>query len=81
MCLHEILFNVKFTFLGGAMKPSNVEPLWVHVTCAWFQPEVSFLSDEKMEPAVGILRIPERSFIQVECCGWSYSYVTQFFLQ
>ncbi|KAJ8638789.1 hypothetical protein MRB53_015483 [Persea americana] len=51
---------------GGAMKPSNVEPLWVHVTCAWFQPEVSFLSDEKMEPAVGILRIPERSFIQ-EC--------------
>ncbi|XXG89994.1 hypothetical protein AAC387_Pa12g1868 [Persea americana] len=50
---------------GGAMKPTEVEPLWVHVTCAWFQPEVCFASDEKMEPAVGILRIPERSFTQV----------------
>ncbi|KAK9291988.1 hypothetical protein L1049_019940 [Liquidambar formosana] len=36
---------------GGALKPTDVETLWVHVTCAWFQPEVSFSSDEKMEPA------------------------------
>ncbi|KAG2275365.1 hypothetical protein Bca52824_057920 [Brassica carinata] len=24
---------------GGALKPTDVETLWVHVTCAWFQPE------------------------------------------
>ncbi|KAJ4954597.1 hypothetical protein NE237_011380 [Protea cynaroides] len=50
---------------GGALKPSDVDDLWVHVTCAWFQPEVSFSSDEKMEPAVGILRIPSHSFVKV----------------
>ncbi|CAL5364551.1 unnamed protein product [Camellia sinensis] len=49
---------------GGALKPTDVESLWVHVTCAWFQPEVSFSSDEKMEPAVGILRIPSNAFIK-----------------
>ncbi|KAI0524193.1 hypothetical protein KFK09_003557 [Dendrobium nobile] len=46
---------------GGALKPTDIEELWVHVTCAWFQPEVSFLSDEKMEPAVGILNVPLQS--------------------
>lgn len=50
---------------GGALKPTDVEPLWVHVTCAWFQPEVSFASDEKMEPALGVLRIPSNSFVKV----------------
>ncbi|XP_010266518.1 PREDICTED: histone-lysine N-methyltransferase ATX4-like isoform X2 [Nelumbo nucifera] len=50
---------------GGALKPTDVDSLWVHVTCAWFQPEVSFSSDEKMEPAVGILRIPSNSFVKV----------------
>ncbi|CAI9762478.1 unnamed protein product [Fraxinus pennsylvanica] len=50
---------------GGALKPTNVKPLWVHVTCAWFQPEVSFASDEKMEPALGILRIPSSSFVKI----------------
>ncbi|XP_042485997.1 histone-lysine N-methyltransferase ATX4-like [Macadamia integrifolia] len=50
---------------GGALKPSDVDELWVHVTCAWFQPEVSFASDEKMEPAVGILRIPSHNFVKV----------------
>ncbi|KAK6936693.1 PWWP domain [Dillenia turbinata] len=50
---------------GGALKPTDVETLWVHVTCAWFQPEVAFSSDEKMEPAVGILRIPSNSFIKI----------------
>jgi hypothetical protein len=50
---------------GGALKPTDVEPLWVHVTCAWFQPEVSFSSDEKMEPALGILRIPSNSFVKI----------------
>ncbi|CAK7324163.1 unnamed protein product [Dovyalis caffra] len=49
---------------GGALKPTDVETLWVHVTCAWFQPEVSFASDEKMEPALGILSIPSNSFVK-----------------
>jgi len=40
--------------------------LWVHVTCSWFRPEVSFASDEKMEPALGILSIPSNSFVKVE---------------
>lgn len=52
--------------LGGALKPTDVDTLWVHVTCAWFQPEVSFASDEKMEPALGILSIPSNSFVKVE---------------
>nr|GMC71504.1 histone-lysine N-methyltransferase ATX4-like [Ipomoea batatas] len=26
---------------GGALKPTDVAPLWVHVTDAWFQPEVT----------------------------------------
>ncbi|KAL6495576.1 hypothetical protein OROGR_030139 [Orobanche gracilis] len=43
---------------GGALKPTDVEPLWVHVTCAWFQPEIAFSNAEKMEPATGLLRIP-----------------------
>jgi len=56
--------NIFFS-LGGALKPTDVDTLWVHVTCAWFQPEVSFKSDEKMEPAVGILNIPSQSFTKV----------------
>ncbi|KAK9910191.1 hypothetical protein M0R45_034162 [Rubus argutus] len=43
---------------GGALKPTDVDTLWVHVSCAWFRPEVGFLNPEKMEPASGILRIP-----------------------
>ncbi|XP_027189940.1 histone-lysine N-methyltransferase ATX5-like isoform X1 [Cicer arietinum] len=50
---------------GGALKPTDVDPLWVHVTCAWFRPEVSFASDEKMEPALGILSIPSNSFVKI----------------
>ncbi|XP_062155071.1 histone-lysine N-methyltransferase ATX3 [Alnus glutinosa] len=49
---------------GGALKPTDVETLWVHVTCAWFRPEVGFSNHEKMEPAVGILRIPSKSFLK-----------------
>lgn len=47
---------------GGALKPTDIDGLWVHVTCAWFRPEVAFLDHEKMEPAAGILRIPSHSF-------------------
>ncbi|KAL2951624.1 hypothetical protein AAZX31_19G062800 [Glycine max] len=50
---------------GGALKPTDVDTLWVHVTCAWFRPEVSFASDEKMEPALGILSIPLNSFVKI----------------
>ncbi|RDX68313.1 Histone-lysine N-methyltransferase ATX5, partial [Mucuna pruriens] len=52
---------------GGALKPTDVDTLWVHVTCAWFRPEVSFASDEKMEPALGILSIPSNSFVKLHC--------------
>ncbi|XP_062227392.1 histone-lysine N-methyltransferase ATX5-like, partial [Phragmites australis] len=47
---------------GGALKPTDVDQLWVHVTCAWFQPKVSFLVDATMEPAMGILSIPVEYF-------------------
>ncbi|KAK4415832.1 Histone-lysine N-methyltransferase ATX3 [Sesamum alatum] len=47
---------------GGALKPTDVESLWVHVTCAWFRPEIAFSNAEKMEPAVGLFRIPPSSF-------------------
>ncbi|KAL3517292.1 hypothetical protein ACH5RR_024194 [Cinchona calisaya] len=65
---------------GGALKPTDIETLWIHVTCAWFRPEVAFLNVEKMEPAVGLLRIPSSSFLKacvickqihgscVQCC-------------
>ncbi|KAH7543867.1 hypothetical protein JRO89_XS15G0035600 [Xanthoceras sorbifolium] len=65
------LCPVKGKFLDSlyimcALKPTDVGALWVHVTCAWFQPEVSFASDEKMEPALGILSIPSNSFVKVD---------------
>ncbi|GMN42921.1 hypothetical protein TIFTF001_012121 [Ficus carica] len=58
---------------GGALKPTDVGGLWVHVTCAWFRPEVAFLDHEKMEPAIGILKIPTTSFLKshgscTQCC-------------
>ncbi|KAI9110050.1 hypothetical protein K1719_019091 [Acacia pycnantha] len=49
---------------GGALKPTDVEMLWVHVTCAWFRPEVIFSNDETMEPASGILKISSSSFLK-----------------
>lgn len=49
---------------GGALKPTDIDTLWVHVTCAWFQPEVAFYDEERMEPAMGILRIASNSFVK-----------------
>lgn len=49
---------------GGALKPTNIEPFWVHVTCGWFRPEITFVNHEKMEPAIGFLAIPPKSFHQ-----------------
>nr|CAD1834160.1 unnamed protein product [Ananas comosus var. bracteatus] len=43
----------------------DIDSLWVHVTCAWFQPQVSFASDEIMEPAIGILNIAPLSFMKI----------------
>lgn len=56
---------MKVASSGGALKPTDIEALWVHVTCAWFQPEVAFVNAEIMEPAVGVLRIPPSSFMKV----------------
>ncbi|GAV64423.1 PHD domain-containing protein/PWWP domain-containing protein/SET domain-containing protein/SAND domain-containing protein/PHD_2 domain-containing protein/zf-HC5HC2H_2 domain-containing protein [Cephalotus follicularis] len=63
---------------GGALKPTDVETLWVHVTCAWFRPEVGFLNHQKMEPATGILRIPPTSFFK-RCviCNQTHGSCTQ----
>ncbi|KAG5618135.1 hypothetical protein H5410_017959 [Solanum commersonii] len=49
---------------GGALKPTDVDPFWVHVTCGWFRPEIAFVDYEKMEPAIGLLAIPPKSFHQ-----------------
>lgn len=47
---------------GGALKPTEIDQLWVHITCAWYQPKVSFPFEETMEPATGILNIPSEYF-------------------
>lgn len=59
-----VLLTLKI-ITGGALKPADVDPLWVHVTCAWFQPQVAFANGEKMEPARGILNISPDSFFEV----------------
>ncbi|XP_072967380.1 histone-lysine N-methyltransferase ATX4-like isoform X1 [Typha angustifolia] len=50
---------------GGALKPTDIDTLWVHVTCAWFQSQVSFANDEIMEPAIGILSIAPLTFMKI----------------
>jgi hypothetical protein len=42
-----------------------VGDFWVHVTCTWFQPKMSFLDPHAMEPAVGVLSVPLDSFKKV----------------
>ncbi|KAL9270832.1 Histone-lysine N-methyltransferase ATX4-like protein [Drosera capensis] len=71
---------------SGALKPTDIDSLWVHVTCAWFRPEIAFQDHEKMEPAMGILRIPSDSFVKkcvickqihgscVQCCKCTTHY-------
>lgn len=49
---------------GGALKPSTIQGLWVHVYCAWFIQEVSFQSVSKMEPADGLTDINFSRFRQ-----------------
>ena len=45
--------------------------MWVHVNYAWFRPEVTFLSGEKMEHVTGLLSIPPAdSFVKVEKISW-----------
>ncbi|KAL3636292.1 Histone-lysine N-methyltransferase atx3 [Castilleja foliolosa] len=50
---------------GGALEPTDIDALWVHVTCAWFRPEFAFLDPEKMESTVGLLKIPPNSFTKI----------------
>lgn len=45
--------------------------------CAWFRPEVSFASDEKMEPTTGLLRIPPESFVKVVGLGIRNNFTLQ----
>ncbi|XP_020964723.1 histone-lysine N-methyltransferase ATX5-like [Arachis ipaensis] len=64
---------------GGALKPTDIDTLWVHVTCAWFRLEVTFASDEKMEPALGILSIPSSSFVKIRViCKQIHGSCTQY---
>lgn len=63
---HQSLMLPFFSISGGALKPTDVEMLWVHVTCAWFRPQVVFQNHEAMEPAMGILKIPPNSFVKVK---------------
>ncbi|KAK2993869.1 hypothetical protein RJ640_003981 [Escallonia rubra] len=70
----------------GALKPTDVDNLWVHVTCAWCRPEVSISNFEKMEPATGLFRIPSYTFVKacvickqihgscVQCCKCATSF-------
>ncbi|KAH7315192.1 hypothetical protein KP509_21G038700 [Ceratopteris richardii] len=51
---------------GGALKPSVVPDVWVHVYCAWFVKGVFFQDIKKMEPADGILSMDLSKFKQ-EC--------------
>lgn len=62
----QVLFTKENFFAGGALKPTDIDMLWVHVTCAWFRPEVIFKNHEAMEPASGILKIPSNSFSKVQ---------------
>ena len=56
---------LRFYLSGGALKPSTIQGLWVHVYCAWFIPEMSFQSVSKMEPADGLTDIDFNRFNQV----------------
>ncbi|KAH9557627.1 hypothetical protein CY35_07G094200 [Sphagnum magellanicum] len=49
---------------GGALKPSTLKGLWVHITCGWFVPEVRFKDAAKMEPADGLIDINLSTFHQ-----------------
>ncbi|PHT74713.1 Histone-lysine N-methyltransferase ATX5 [Capsicum annuum] len=80
------LCPVKGKSYCGALKPTDIDPLWVHVTCAWFQPEVAFHNSDKMEPAAGLLRIPPSSFLKAcvickqvhGCCTQCWKCATSF---
>ncbi|CAN6569614.1 unnamed protein product [Malus baccata var. baccata] len=78
LCPVKGKFLARVDPLRGALKPTDIDGLWVHITCAWFRPEVSFASDEKMEPALGILSIPSNSFVKV---GSLFSYIVFWLFQ
>ncbi|XP_078159077.1 histone-lysine N-methyltransferase ATX4-like isoform X3 [Carex rostrata] len=47
---------------GGALKRTDVGDFWVHGTCTWFQPKMTFLDPDGMELDVGVLSVPLDSF-------------------
>lgn len=61
----SLLTSIVLFLTGGALKPSNTANLWVHVTCAWFVPEVRFKNIVKMQPAEGLVNIHLSTFQQV----------------
>ena len=69
---HAVNLYFLLDLLGGALKPTDIDQLWVHVMCAWYQPKVSFPVEETMEPAMGILSIPSEYFKKVRIFIWYF---------
>eukprot|EP00871_Galdieria_phlegrea_P000373 jgi/Galph1/1336/GphlegSOOS_G5963.1 len=56
--------------VGGALKITNMEEQWAHVSCAIWLPETFFENPETMEPIVGINKvIPERWNLKCSVCS------------
>jgi hypothetical protein len=65
MCIVLHVCACVCVWTGGALKPSTLMGLWVHITCGWFVPEVRFKDAAKMEPADGLIDINLSTFHQV----------------
>ncbi|KAJ7538565.1 hypothetical protein O6H91_11G054400 [Diphasiastrum complanatum] len=62
---------------GGALKPSTIDGLWVHLTCAWFTHEVRFKDELMMEPIEGLMKIDPAKFREVcEVCKQAHGACT-----
>ncbi|GJQ11327.1 hypothetical protein GpartN1_g3118.t1 [Galdieria partita] len=56
--------------IGGALKPTNVEGKWAHVSCAMWLPETYFENPESMEPIMGFEKvIAERWSLKCSVCN------------
>ncbi|GJD12839.1 Protein Jade-1 [Galdieria sulphuraria] len=56
--------------VGGALKPTNVEGKWAHVSCAMWLPETYFDNPEAMEPIMGSEKvIAERWSLKCSVCN------------
>lgn len=55
---------------GGAMKPSDLPGVWVHVTCATWVPGVYFGDVDKVEPVEGLKKVNRKRFgMRCVVCG------------